>query len=497
MGAWHNIRPFFIKPAGLIAVLLGIPRLLFSADSRQPNPNIVFIVADDLGWTGLGSYGNQLHETPAIDQLAKDGILFTNAYSAATICSPTRASILTGKSPAKLNYTTWREDARRPYIHGNNKLIPPTTIYDLPREEISIARVLQDAGYYTAHVGKWHVGGEGFFPEAHGFDVNIGGSQWGAPESYWAPFRGDNVFTDYRYIPGIDVGMLDSDVYLTDLLTDKALGVIDKAHRHNRPFFLNLWYFTPHTPIEGKPEFVEYFTRKGTPDMRHSNYEYAAMVKSLDENTGRLLDRLDQLGLSDNTIVIFYSDNGGRVGPYGDYDMTADHYPLRSGKGSLYEGGIRVPLIIRWPGVTREGTKSAVPVTSYDFYPTLLDATNLEGCEDHNAEVEGISIVPILKDPSFVPDRDNLFWHYPHYYFPPVATTPKSAVRSNEWKLIQFYEDGSLELYNLKEDIGETTNLVETHPETARELHELLREWRIKVNAQLPRPNPLYKPDDW
>ncbi len=493
-------RNWFLRMAGLMALIIGLPKFLYSNNSDKPL-NFVFVMADDLGWTGLSCYADDLHETPNIDRLADQGILFTNAYASATISSPTRASLLTGKSPAQLHYTTWREDGREPYMAADeNKLIAPQTIYDLPIEEVTYADVLNDDGYYTVHVGKWHVGGEGFFPEAHGFDLNIGGSQWGAPDTYWAPFRGDENFGDFRYIPGIDVGLLDDDVYLTDLYTDKAIYAIENAHGADKPFFINLWYYTPHTPIEGKEEYIEKFRKKAESSeerMRHTNYEYAAMVKSLDENVGRIMERLDDLGIADHTVVVVYSDNGGRIGPYEEWEMTADHYPLRSGKGALYEGGIRVPLIIRWPGVTTAGSVSDVPVTSYDFYPTFLEMANLTGDPEHNAHVEGVSMVPVLQDPSVTLDRENLFWHYPHYYFYPVATTPVSAMRSNDWKLLFYYEDSKLELYNLEEDIGEQNNLADVYPEKTRELFDLLREWRDEVNAQLPRLNPKYVPEEW
>ena len=325
------------------------------AQGKNEKLNVVFILADDLGWSDLSGYGSDLHETPNLDCLAKQGMKFTNAYAAAPICTPSRASIMTGKFPARLHMTTWHENSGVPTPNKKDKLVPPVTVGNLPLNETTIAEVFQEAGYFTAHVGKWHLGDAAHYPQTHGFEVNIGGTMWGAPDTYWSPFRGQKFQNEYRYIPDLgetsENDKIKATPYLTDVLTDKAVQIIKE--KSNNPFFLNLWYHTVHTPIEGKPHLVEYYKKKVKPGMKDQNYEYAAMVGSLDENVGRVINAIDDAGITDNTIIIFFSDNGGRIGKYKDWETVANNYPLRSGKGSLYEGGIREPLIIKWPGVTK------------------------------------------------------------------------------------------------------------------------------------------------
>ncbi|MBN2594158.1 MAG: sulfatase [Sedimentisphaerales bacterium] len=440
-------------------------------------PNFIFILVDDLGWADLGCYGSDLHETPNIDKLARQGMRFTDAYAAAPVCSPTRASIMTGKCPARLHMTVWYESSANP--PQNRKLIPPVTQGNMPHEQMTIAEVLKDAGCFTAHVGKWHLGDARHYPQTQGFDVNIGGTLWGAPATFFYPYSGSQRYGgEFRYVPHLEFGA--EGEYLTDRLTDEALGVMDRVK--DKPFFLNLCYHTVHTPIEGKPELVEYYKKKLKPGMHHQNYEYAAMVHSLDENVGRVLDRIDKLGIADNTIVVFFSDNGGYVNEFNRKAVT-NNYPLRSGKGSLYEGGIREPLIIRWPGVTQPGSVCSEPVSSIDFYPTFLDITSLAGDSKHNSDMDGISLVPLLKNPGARLKREILYWHYPHYY---PTTTPVGAIRQGKWKLLEYFEDNHIELYNLENDIGEQKNLAETMLEKAEELRKRLSEWRKAVNAQMP-----------
>ncbi|MHC4206084.1 MAG: sulfatase, partial [Planctomycetota bacterium] len=272
--------------------------------------------------------------------------------------------------------------------------------------------------------------------------------------------------------------------YLTDRLTDEALNIMDKVKE--KPFFLNLWYHTVHTPIEGKSELVEYYKNKVKPGMNHQNYEYAAMVHSLDENVGRILDKIEKLGIAENTIVVFFSDNGGYINKFNNKVVTSN-YPLRSGKGSLYEGGVRDPLIIRWPGLTKADSVCREPVSSIDFYPTFLDMTGLAGDSKHNVDIDGQSLVPLLKKPAAKLKREALFWHYPHYY---PTTTPVSAIRQGDWKLLEYFEDNHVELYNLEKDIGEQNDLAKTMPEKAKELRKHLHTWRKAVNAQMPTKNP-------
>ncbi|MFH1744423.1 MAG: sulfatase [bacterium] len=477
-------RRDFLRITGLSSLAVGAPVGALRADNpSSKSPNIVFILVDDLGWSDLACYGADLHETPNIDRLAGQSMRFTNAYAASPVCTPTRASIMTGKHPARLHMTVWRENTLRE-PDRSRKLIPPQCVSDLPHEEFTIAEALKQAGYQTAHVGKWHLGAATHYPETQGFDVNIGGTIWGAPNTYFYPYRGTEHYRENRYVPHLEFGK--EGEYLTDRLTSEALTLMEKMK--DGPFFLNLAYHTVHTPIEGKPDLVEYYKGKIQPGMRHQHPGYAAMVHSLDENVGRILAKIDTLGISENTIVILFSDNGGYINIKDGAPVT-NNYPLRSGKGSLYEGGIREPLLVRWPGVTQPGTVCNEPVCSIDFYPTLLDMLNLPGDEKHNRAVDGISLAPLLKDRNAGLNREAMYWHYPHYYFYP-ETSPVGAMRLGDWKLLEHFEDGHLELFNLQDDPQEEKDLAQLLPEKATELHNALKEWRTQVNAQLPERNP-------
>lgn len=437
-------------------------------------PNIVFLMADDLGWTDLACMGSEFYETPNIDRLASQGLRFTDAY-AMSVCSPTRAAILTGKHAARLHYTIWREGSLQPAT--DRPLLPPATLSDLPLDEVTVAEVLKEAGYLTFHVGKWHVGDAAHAPETQGFDLNIGGTHWGAPNTYFWPFRGAEYYREFRYVPGLGLGRPGE--FLTDRLTDKAIELMREAG--DRPFFLNLWFHNPHTPIEAKPEWVSHFELRGRDRMRHRNPVYAAMIRHLDENVGRILRELDELGLADRTLVVFTSDNGGFINVSRGRQVT-DNFPLRSGKGSLYEGGIRVPLIVRWPGVTPPGTTCREPVVCMDFFPTFAEAAG----QAAPSALDGQSLLSLLKDPQSNLGREALFFHYPHYY---PTTTPVSAVRCGEWKLLEFFEDGRRELYRLSDDLGESHDLAASYPEQVDRLHSRLRAWRGATGAGLPQPN--------
>lgn len=455
----------------------------WAADSPKPaKPNIIFILADDLGWADLSCYGADLHETPNLDRFAREGVRFTQAY-AMSVCTPTRAAILTGKHAARLHMTVWREgsiERDEQTARSRRKLLPPVTVHDLPQGEVTLAESLRAACYLTFHVGKWHLGDGANSPETQSFDLNIGGTHWGAPNTFFWPFSGSNTFRDFRYVPGLGLGKPGD--YLTDRLTDEAIKLVDAAGE--RPFFLNLWFHNPHTPIEGKPELVERYRAKLKPGQRHQNPEYAAMIHTLDENIGRLLVHLDQRGLSGRTLVVFTSDNGGYVGDFKGARVT-DNTPLRSGKGSLYEGGIRVPLIVRLPGLTPAGVVCEAPVVCMDFFPTFAELTGARA----DTAVDGRSLVPLLRDPRAASPRDALFFHYPHYY---ATTTPVSATRSGDWKLLEFHEDNRAELFDLRDDPGETRNRAAELPAKAAELRERLHSWRQSVAAQPPVPNPNF-----
>lgn len=439
--------------------------------------NFVFVMADDLGWADLPvNVPGGLHEAPEIDAFAKTATRFTQAYAAAAICSPTRASILTGKSPARLGITIWHEGALRKVT--DRAMIPASSEDHLPHEEVTLAEKLHDAGYKTLHVGKWHLGTTAHGPESQGFDVSVGGTHWGAPQTFFYPYKGTQGFGgEYRFVPGLGVGKPGD--YLTDKLTDAAMQAIDSCG--SEPFFLNLWFHSPHTPIESKPEYEAYFAKKIRPEHAHQNAKYAGMVRSVSENFGRLMKHLDARGLAENTVVVFFSDNGGFTEKYKGQTVTTNA-PLRSGKGSLYEGGIREPLLIRWPGVTKGGTVCDVPVISCDFFPTLLEIAGVPG-----SAPDGVSLTPLLRDARATLPARNLYFHYPHYY---ATTSPVSAVRSGDWKLLEYFDDGHLELYNLRNDPGEAHNLAQEQPARARELRAKLNDWRTAVGARLPVMNP-------
>ena len=454
----------------LLPVILLGPLTAFSSGG----PNIVLFLADDLGWTGLSSFGSDFYETPNLDSLASKGVKFTNAYSACTVCSPTRASLMTGMYPARLNLTDFIAGQNRPYA----RMTIPDWTKGLDKRYTTIAEALRDGGYRTIHVGKWHLdfpkqNNQG--PTAHGFDVthdNPGGT------------RG-YIISDKTVK---SLGLKSN--YATDYLTDKAIEEINKSK--DKPFFLYFAYNVPHTPIQGRADLVETFTAKRNSAAIHNNPVYAAMVKSMDISVGRVLQSLDENDLTGNTLVVFISDNGGLTQRYGKHDEFTENLPLRRGKGSAYEGGVRVPCITYWPGVTAKGVVSETPVITTDFYPTFLEAAGLSGNVDHNATVDGNSLVPVFMDPAQDLERD-LFWHYPHYHA--GGDGPYSAIRSGDWRLIEFLEDGKLELYNLKYNLSESADLSERYPEIRDQLKGKLDKWRKSVAAQMPAANPDFDPD--
>lgn len=471
---------FFLLRLLVLWTLAALPAPLGWAATRPPN--IVVILADDLGWSDLACYGADLHETPHLDQLAREGVKFTKAYSPSPVCTPTRAALMTGKHPARLGITIWSEGALSP--PRDQKLLPAPSLPDLPLSETTIARHLQTAGYLTALVGKWHLGDASHYPEAHGFDVNIGGTHWGAPQTFFWPYRGSSRFAsnEFRYVPHLEYGPPGE--YLTDRLTAEALKVISQAG--SRPFLLFLAHHAPHTPIEAKAKDIEYFRQKLRPSLRHQNAVYAAMVKSLDDSVGEVMAYLEKQRLASHTMVLFASDNGGFIGTdrrSGQTVPVTSNAPLRSGKGSLYEGGIRVPLIVKWPGVTVAGGECAAPVVLTDMFPTLLAAAGLPA--PANAS-DGLDLSGLLRNPAGRLPRSHLCFHYPHYY---DTTTPASAILAEDWKLLEFYEDQHWELFNLKDDPGEKASLAAQFPDQAGQLLQALHAWLKSVGARLPTPN--------
>lgn len=447
--------------------------LLFSSTclrAADGPPNVVLILIDDMGWTDLSCYGSKFYETPNIDRLAASGMRLTHSYSACTVCSPTRSAVMTGKYPARLHITDWIAGHNRPFA----KLKIPDWQQYLPHDEITIAETFKANGYATCHIGKWHLGGEEYVPTTQGFDINIGGTHAGSPPTYFFPYKNNN-----GSLPGLEEGQPDE--YLTDRLTDEAIKFVSAAK--DKPFFLYLPFYAVHTPLMAKPEKISKYQSKAQADNPQHHATYAAMVESLDEGIGRLMAHLDSLKLRDNTIVVFTSDNGGLK-----LNQVTSNDPARDGKGSAYEGGVRVPYIFSYPPKIRAGSTSDAPTMSIDLFPTLVELCGIE-TKPQKPAWDGTSVASVLLEKGPV-KRDTLYWHYPHYH--PGGATPYGAVRSGDWRLVEFYEDGRTELYNLKDDISETKNLSSSQPKKRDELLSLLRQWRSEVGAQMPTPNPNY-----
>lgn len=462
----------------LCLTLLGVcnaPWQALAQRAADPRPNVVLILVDDYGWADSGCYGSKFHHTPRIDRLAAEGIRFTDAYSAGPVCSPTRAALMTGMYPARLHLTDWLPG--RP-DRSDQQLCRPEIHQHLPLEATTLAESLHAAGYATGHVGKWHLGAEGFGPLEQGFDLNVAGDSTGTPLSYFAPFQRNG-----RYMPGLE--QAPEHEYLTDRLTSEAETFI--AANRERPFFLYMPHYAVHLPMEAKQDLVDKYPAELKLGQQ-SNGIYAAMIESVDQSVGRIVDQLQKLGLSEKTLLIFTSDNGGLATLEGDHTPATINAPLRDGKGYLYEGGIRVPLIMNWPNTIAGSRVVDLPVISHDLFPTILEACSVP----LEAAVDGVSLVPVLKATN-TPSREALYWHYPHYCN--QGGKPGAAVRRGEFKLIEFFENGRRELYNLARDLGESRNLFADEPEVARRLGEDLDHWLIQVEAQAMRPNPDFVPN--
>jgi len=443
----------------LIALLI----LVISIQAGEVvKPNIIVVLVDDFGWTDPACFGSQYHQTPNIDQLARDGMRFTNGYSACTVCSPSRAALLTGQYPARLHLTDWIAGHNRPFA----KLKIPDWTKHLELSAVTIAERLRDAGYATASIGKWHLGDEAFYPEKQGFDINIAGTHMGQPPSYRAPYR----------IPTLPEGPAGE--FLTDREANEAVKFI--TANKDRPFFLYLPHHGVHTPIQGKAAVIAKYKAINSSGMTHTKPDYAALLESVDDAMGTVRAALRDLKLDNHTIIIFTGDNGGLIGP-------TSNKPLRVGKGSAHEGGVRVPWIIHWPGVTKPGSESAAPIMTIDIHPTVLEMTGL--APDATQPMDGVSLSALLHGAA-APAREALYWHYPHYHS--GGATPYSSVRMGDWKLIHFFEDDHVELYNLAKDLSETTDLATQEADRAKAMRQRLDQWRAAVGAQFPTPNPAY-----
>lgn len=478
-------RRDFLSQLGIATTVSTFPGLTNvsicnESKGKQP-PNIVFFYIDDLGWSDVSYNGSIYYHTPNIDRLSREGMVFTDAYANGPVCAPTRACLLSGQySPRHGVYTVWKSD-RKP--NNKRKLIPTPNTTTLSPENLTFMEALKPAGYKSISIGKWHLGNDPKAgPVAQGFDINIGGNSSGSPNGgYFPPYKNTDIMDGPE------------GEYLTDRLTDEALQFIE-ANKDN-PFFLYLTHYAVHTPIQAKEGIVKKYHDK-SPSRGQDNPTYAAMIESVDESVGRILDKLDELGLSKNTVIIFSSDNGG-------HGCITSNQPLRGSKGMLYEGGIRVPTIICWPGKVKPGSVCHTPIMSIDLYPTFLDIAGL--VKPGGKVLDGYSLMPLLTQTGTL-DRESLYWHFPAYLQRYGCmdgfwrTTPVGVIRKGDWKLLEFFapegEENRLELYNLKNDISETTNCVEQSPHKVKELLGDMRGWRKSINAPVPsKPNPLYDPD--
>jgi len=455
--------------AGTVGAMGTAARAARSASSAERNrpPNFVFILADDLGWADTGCYGNKFIETPNIDRLAAQGMRFTDAYAAAPVCSPTRASIMTGRYPVRSGVYDFIRGHRRPYA----KLVPPPNARAMPLEDVTLAEALRQAGYVSGIFGKWHLGHS---PKEQGFVAGVRGrdKKPAAPEGY------ARKLTDFaRSNKAKGVGPL----------TEQAIRFIEQ--NRDRPFLCFLSHQAVHIPCEAREELVAKYEAKAALHRAKIYPKYAAMTEALDESVGLVAEALDALRLTERTVVIFFSDNGGLDRVYhGKGPFITTNAPLRGVKGQLYEGGVREPLIVRWPGVVKSGSICHAPVISNDFLPTMLEIAGIRAKPEH--VIDGESLVPLLKGGASL-KRDALYWYYPAYHH----STPALAIREGDYKLIEFLEDGRLELYNLEDDIEEQRNLAEKMPEKAAKLRERLRRWCTSVGARLPAVNRYHDPE--
>lgn len=474
-------------------LLLNLFSFLQADAQAKKKPNVVFFLVDDLGWTDVEPFGTTFYETPNIKQLAKESMRFTSAYAACPVCSPTRASIMTGKYPARLQTTDFFGGPQPQNIlnktttkGANLPLLPAPYKENLPLEEVTVAEAFKSAGYKTFFAGKWHLGeSEKFWPENQGFDINMGGFSAGHPASFFSPYK------NARLKDG-PVGE-----HLPDRLANETVKFI--ADNKGKPFFAYFSFYSVHTPLQGKKELISKYEEKkkrlglgddfapeGKSKVRttQSHTTYAAMVESMDDALGKVIKGLKDAGVYDNTIIVFFSDNGGLSTSEGH---PTSNLPLRAGKGWLYEGGIREPLIVRWPGQTKNGSVCNQPVISTDFYPTLLNMVGLPLKPGQHKD--GKSFTTLLKGGKW--EQGPMFWHYPHYGN--QGGGPGSSVRDGDWKLIHWYESDKYELFNIREDISEKSDVLKENPAVVAKLKTELSNWLKEQGALMPSPNPYYK----
>ena len=466
-----------------------ISLIILSCSNPNNKPNLLFILVDDLGWTDVSYNGSDFYETYNIDRLSLSSMLFFNAYASSSVCSPTRASIMTGKHPARLNITDWIPglEEQNYYDITKNILNGPKDRNELPLNETTIAEVLKMNGYKTFYCGKWHLGSEGYYPEDQGFDINIGGFEKGSPMGgYYSPYKN----------PKLSDGP--EGEYLTDRLTNETIDFIESRDK-SKPFAAFLSFYNVHTPIQENKEFYDYYLEKlnGYEDkepltkkegdaktvLNHRNPKYASMVHATDNNVGKIINYLKKNELFDNTLIVFTSDNGG-LSTQGKVAPTSV-YPLRAGKGWLYEGGIKIPQLIKLPG---QAYREIIyePVVSHDLFPTILNAMGLKYEIDN---IDGMDLNALFLNKEL--DREYIFWHFPHYHG--SLWKPGSAIRNKGWKLVQFYEENTKELYNLYDDFSESSNLADTYPEIVDNLSKKMEEIKLDLNANKTTINQNYK----
>ncbi|MBN2137725.1 MAG: sulfatase [Sedimentisphaerales bacterium] len=470
-------RREFLKLLGATVVSAGVGGIAArGGGGAASKPNVVLILVDDMGWSDVVcNTDNHYFETPNIDSLASEGMRFTNAYAACAVCSPTRASVMTGRYPARIGITDWirpSEATVNPEGYegdaGKEVLCPKNHVF-LEPEDVTIAEVVRPLGYATCHVGKWHLGGSSFYPTVQGFDYNIGGTSAGQPPGYFDPY---SIAT----LPNRSTGE-----YLTDREADEAAGFIENAVSQGKGFFLYMAHYAVHSPIQAKVDVIAKYEAKGLPAGLSSSAQYAAMVESVDDAVGTIMAKIDELGIRDDTIVIFTSDNGGE-------SAFTDNSPLRAGKGYPYEGGIREPWIVRWPGVVTAGSVCSEPVITIDIMPTICEAIGVR--LPAGRVVDGVSIMPLLRQSGTL-RRQELFWHFPHYRY--SHEVPYSIIRRGRWKLIKRYAgDKKHELFNLEDDPYEQSNLADSRRDKVKELEERLGIWLRHTKAKIPIPNPDY-----
>ncbi len=443
--------------AAVIAPLLIMTSGSVNAPAAQTRPNIIFILMDDMGWRELGAYGNRFNETPNLDRLAASGLRFTQAYAAGPVCSPTRAAFMTGQYPARIGITNYLE------VNDDHFLSP---------DYITINERLKSVGYVSALIGKWHLTGDyekrRGAPQLHGFDQVI------ASETKYIG-NGD-YFHPYFFMP--ETPAREPGEYLTDRLNTEAVDFIKR--NRERPFFLYLAHYAPHTALAAKPDVLRKYSRKPGAGKEQNNPALAAMLESVDEGVGRIMRTLDEFGLSENTLVVFTSDNGGEIG-------VTTNAPLRAGKKTLYEGGLRVPAIMRWPALIKPGTTSATPIMTVDYYPTFLEVADVR--RDRRQAVDGVSLVPLFKGNGRL-RRDTLYWHYPLAKPNSLESRSCGVIRHGDFKLIEFYDTGKVELYNLRNDVGEQRDLAPAMPGKVLKLHRMLDAWRKQVGTDLTPMRP-------